>query len=225
MKLYKVLIVDDHPLIVDAYIRSLRQVARTDTKYRFSIDTANNCDIAMLKIKDSIKSKDPYRLVFLDVRVPRSSDNKILGGEDLSSILRSKSKKTKVIVSTSFNDSYLISCILKDIDPEACLIKNDLTVGVLIDAIKSVLIEPPYYSRSVMKIFRKQSASDVVIDHIDRKILHELSNGTRMSELPKILHLSLAALERRKRLLKDVFNVKGRGDRDLIKLAHEKGFI
>ena len=61
--------------------------------------------------------------------------------------------------------------------------------------------------------------------NIDRKILYELSQGTKMNELPNVLPLSIAALERRKRILKDVFNVSGKGDRDLLKLAQNKGFI
>ena len=95
----------------------------------------------------------------------------------------------------------------------------------MIEAIKTVIIDPPFYSKTIMKILRKQSANDFIVDDIDRKILYELSNGTKMNELPKVLPLSIAALERRKRILKDIFNIVGKGDRDLLILAQEKGFI
>ena len=147
-----------------------------------------------------------------------------LGGQDLGILIRNKIKNIKIIVATTFNDGYMISSILKSINPEAFLTKNDLTIEILIEAIKGVIIDPPYYSKTVTKILRKQSTNDFVIDNIDRKLLHELSRGTKMNELPMVLPLSMASIERRKRILKDVFNVEG-GDRDLLQLALEKGFI
>ncbi|MEP1490152.1 MAG: DNA-binding response regulator [Algibacter sp.] len=223
--IYKILIIDDHPIIIDAYKRALNQLTNKNGKIKFEIDTANDCDVSILKINESVKSKAYFDFVFLDIRLPPSSDNKILGGIDLGGLIRSQSEYTKIIVSTTFNDGYMISSILRNINPEALLIKNDVTINVLIDAVKTVILDPPYYSSTVMKVLRKQSANNFVIDSIDRKILHELSNGTKMNELPKVLPLSIAALERRKRILKDIFNVEGKGDRDLLQLAHEKGFI
>jgi len=221
---YHVLIIDDHPLIIDAYRRTLDQMTMINNSFKFKVDTANNSDTAIKKIDEAIKNR-MLDIVFLDIRLPPSKNKVIMGGEDLGRLIKKKSKKTKIIVSTALNDGYLINCLLKSINPDAFLIKNDLTNQTLLEGIKTVIIDPPYYSKTVMKILRKQSSNDFVIDNIDRKILHELSNGTKMNELPKILPLSIAALERRKRILKDVFNVEGKGDRDLLQIAHQKGFI
>lgn len=221
---YKVLLIDDHPLITDGYKRALEQVTLVNNLYRFNIETANNCDSAILKISEASKT-DAFDIVFLDIRIPPSTDKKILGGEDLGIFIKEKFNTTKIVVSTTYNDAYMISCILKNVNPEGFLIKNDLTVDILIEAFKAVTEDIPYYSKTVMNILRKQSANDFVIDNIDRKILYELSNGTKMNELPNILPLSIAALERRKRILKDIFNVDGKGDRELLQLAQEKGFI
>lgn len=222
---YKVLIIDDHPIIINAYKQALTQLTSISEELKFEIDDANNCDTAIIKINQSIISNAYFDLIFLDIRLPPSKDNKILGGVDLGGFIRTQSKHSKIIVSTTFNDSYMISSILRNVNPEAFLIKNDVTNEILTNAVKTVISDPPYYSKTVMKVLRKQSANNFVIDNIDRKILHELSNGTKMNELPNVLPLSIAALERRKRILKDVFNVEGKGDRDLLRLAHEKGFI
>ncbi|TGV01053.1 response regulator [Flavivirga rizhaonensis] len=220
----RVLIIDDHPLITDVYKGALQKTTKLNKTFKFSVDVAHSCDTAVLKINEAAKKK-PFDIVFLDIRIPASKDNKILGGEDLGILIRKRFKNIKIIVSTSYDDSYMISCILKNINPEAYVTKGDLTIDILNETIKTVILDPPYYSKTVMKILRKQSANDFVIDNIDRKILYELSNGTKMNELPNVLPLSIAALERRKRILKDVFNVEGKGDRDLLQLAHEKGFI
>lgn len=221
---YKVLLIDDHPMITDGYARALEQITLINNLYKFKIETASNCDTAILKINDASKN-GAFDIVFLDIRIPPSKDKKVLGGEDLGMFIKEKFKKTKIIVSTAFNDAYMISCILKNVNPEGFLIKNDLTVDILLEAFRAVFEDIPYYSKTVMNILRKQSANDFVIDNIDRKILYELSNGTKMNELPNILPLSIAALERRKRILKDIFNVDGKGDRELLQLAQEKGFI
>ncbi len=46
-----------------------------------------------------------------------------------------------------------------------------------------------------------------------------------MKELPNIIPISLAGIEKRKRHLKEVFSVKGLEDKELIRVAKEKGFI
>jgi len=220
----KVLLIEDEPLTIDVYERALKATTSLNGNLKFSIDSANNCDKAMAKL-NMAETNGGIDLVFLDMRLPPSKDGKILSGEDLGIKIRSLFKDVKILVCTTFSDCYKISSILKNLNPDGFLVKNDLSFPILVEAIGNVILEPPYYSKTVMKIFRKQSTNDFIIDNIDRKILYELSNGTKMNELPGVLPLSIAALERRKRILKDVFNVNGKGDRDLILLAQEKGFI
>lgn len=222
-QIIKVLIVEDHPIIIDVYKRALQQISENNIMYTFKIDSTNNCDSALVKIENSIQTVG-FDLIFLDIRLTEPNNATIKCGEDLGVKIRND-YDTKIIVSTSYSDAYRVSSIFKSVNPDGFLVKNDLTNQILTEAIKTVLLEPPFYSKTIMKILRKQSANDFVVDHIDRKILYELSNGTKMNELPKILPLSIAALERRKRILKDIFNVGGKGDRDLLILAQQKGFI
>ncbi len=222
--LCKVLLIDDHPLITSAYALAFNKLSKEKKELEFEIDVARDCDSAMEKIRNSQQDRN-YDFVFLDVKLPPSKNREFLSGEDIGVFLKKNFKKTKIVISTSVNDNYMVSSILKKIDPEAFLIKTDATIEVLLECVDTILLDPPYYSKSVIKLFRKQSANNLVIDDIDRQILYELSNGTKMSELPNILPLSMAALERRKRMLKEMFNVNSRGDRELLKKAHEKGVI
>ena len=105
------------------------------------------------------------------------------------------------------------------------LIKNDITPLELLHTIQTILKDPPYYSKTVIKLLRDQVVNDFILDHYDRKILHELSIGTRMKDLPSVLPLSNAGIEKRKRNLKRMFNVKKLDDRQLLITAKEKGFI
>ena len=223
-KTIKVLLIEDEPLTIDAYKLALNKTASFYENLKFHIDSANNCDKALLKLKRT-EANECFDIVFLDMRIPPSKDGNVLCGEDLGIKIRNTYENIKIIVSTSYNDAFRISSILKSINPDGFLVKGDLSSTLLIESIKAVVSSATYYSQTVLQILRKQATNDFIVDSIDRKMLHELSNGTKMNELPQVLPLSIAALERRKRLLRDIFNVVGKGDRDLLIAARERGFI
>jgi hypothetical protein len=77
----------------------------------------------------------------------------------------------------------------------------------------------------VIKLLRKQVSTDYLLDGTDRKLLYEISIGTRTKDLPDILPLSIAGIEKRKRQLKKAFNTETDEDKELIMKAKEKGFL
>ena len=221
---YKVLIVDDHPLICNSYRKALEEVGRERGDIQLQIDIASDCDTAVEKIKNKWTSRG-YDLVFLDIRLPASKDHRYLSGEDLGELIREVQPQARIIVATTFNDNYRMHNIFKSLDPEGFLIKNDINVKELTDAVSAVMEGSPYYSRTVSSLFRKQMLQHFTVDKIDRQILHEISLGTRMKELPKVVPLSMAGIEKRKRILKEKFDVEDQGDVALISKAREMGFI
>lgn len=222
IKIINVLIIEDEPLIIDAYTRVLKKTELNENSVRFIVHSANNCDSAILMLK---KSQAIFDLIFLDIRIPKCQKSEITCGEDLGIEIRKMSKHSKIIVSTSYSDAFRIFSVLNSVNPDAYLVKSDINEDILIEVIRAVTLGNPYYSTTVTKIFRKQSSNKFVIDNIDKKMLYELSNGTKMNELPNIIPLSMAALERRKRILKDMFNVEDKGDRGLLMSARKRGFI
>ena len=114
---------------------------------------------------------------------------------------------------------------MNTIFPDGFLVKNDLNPIVLEEAINKIIDGTPFYTTTVMQFVQRQMATREVLDEFDRKLLYELSRGTKMKDLPGMIPLSLAALEKRKRRLKEIFNVEQMEDRFLILAAKEKGFI
>ena len=221
---YKVLIIDDHPIIADAYKSAFEFISLEVPTIKFEISIATNCDEAIDLIQDASKKKG-IDITFLDISLPPSSDGVYLSGEDLGVEINKLLPKCKIIVATTFNDNYRIQVILKNVNPDGFLIKNDINKDELVFAIKTVLDGSPYYSKSVLELFRKQASIDYKLDKIDRQLLYEMSIGTKMKELPNIIPMSLAGLEKRKKQLKVLLKVKDNTDRELILKAKEKGFI
>ncbi|WP_299338708.1 response regulator [uncultured Psychroserpens sp.] len=224
-KTYSVLIVDDHPLITEAYKSAFNYYSDQNDFILFSIKTAESCDDAFKLINDYFTKKNDLDIVFLDIKLPPSKDGKILSGEDLGLRINKLLPDTKIIISTTLNDNYRVHSIFKSLDPDGFLIKNDITPKDLVEAIDTVINDPPHYSKTVVKLLRKQVTNDFLLDNIDRKILYELSIGTKMKDLPSILPLSIAGIEKRKRHLKHIFNIKSPDDKELLLKAKEKGFI
>jgi DNA-binding NarL/FixJ family response regulator len=223
-KKYTVLIIDDHPIIADAYKSAFEFISAEKPTIKFEISIATNCDDAIEIIEKASKGKG-IDIVFLDISLPQSSDGVYLSGEDIGVRIKDILPECKIIVATTFNDNYRIQVILKNVNPDGFLIKNDVNKEELVFSIKSILDGSPYYSKSVLELFRKQAATDYKLDKIDRQLLYEMSIGTKMKDVPNIIPMSMAGLEKRKKQLKELFKVKDNDDRELILKAKEKGFI
>lgn len=224
-KEHNVLLIDDHPLITNAYKSAFNYVEKSNNTLSFNIDVVYDCDTANSKINLYATSDKILDIVFLDISLPPSKDRTILSGEDLGLKINELMPDTKIIVSTSFNDNYRIHSIIKSLDPDGFLTKNDINPKSLVAAINNVIQDPPYYSKTVIKLLRKEVTNDFLLDAIDRKLLYELSIGTMMKELPMILKLSLPAIEKRKSRMKQVFDAVNPYDKELLQKAKEKGFI
>lgn len=218
------LIVDDHPIICNSYKEAFEEVSATHENLHIQVDVALDCDSAREKINNRWVEKG-YDLVLLDIRLPASRDRKLVSGEDLGELIREVQPEARIIVATTFNDNFRMQNIFRSLNPEGFLIKNDLDTREFVTAITHVMEGQPYYSGTVASLFRKQMTHTVNVDKIDRQMLYELSLGTRMKELPDVIPLSMAGIEKRKRILKQKLDVEDQGDKALIMKAREMGFI
>lgn len=222
---YSILIVDDHPLIVEAYLNAIRSSNLAEILDKSILTTtAGDLDEGLQKI-ELLEGNQSIDLAILDLSLPKSADRELLSGEDLAIKVRERIPTAKIIISTMFNDNYRIHSLFRSVDPDGFLVKNDINPTELITAIETVVSDPPYYSSHVVQLLRKQVSNNLLLDDIDRRLLYELSIGTKMKELPKLLPLSLAGIEKRKRLIKETFKVTGKSDKTLFQVAKDKGFL
>ena len=218
----KILMIDDHPMIIEGYQNTLLFTKKDSQELH--IDIANNCDEAIKYMNKSLQML-PYDVLFVDISLPSSTDGLMSSGEDLAEYARKILPKAKIIILTMFNESFRIHNIIKTINPEGFLIKSDLTSSELASAFQKVLYNPPFYSGTVNRYIRKSITSDIVIDEKNRKILHLLSQGVKTKNLASHLDISLSAVEKRKKHLREIFEVEDGQDETLLNKARDKGFV
>lgn len=223
MQKVNILIIDDHPQIVESYKLAFSKITQDGGLYKFKIVEANTIDEALAIITETQNSF--FDIIVLDIKLPKSANNQFLSGEDLGIEIRKIAPNSKIMVATTYNDNHRINNIFRSIDPEGFLIKNDLKLKALINAIEDILDGVPAYSKTVKILLRKFASNDISLDKSDRHILYHISMGVKMGDLPKIIPLSMSSIERRKRELKLAFGIENGDDRDLIEVAKEKGFL
>lgn len=219
-----ILIIDGCPLICEAY-KSIINSINKKNNYYLDINSAYCIEGAYDIINKIVKNKTTLDVIILELKFSQNNHKKEIYGEDLAITIRKILPNTKIIISTTSDDNFRIHSIFKTINPEAFILKRDLTSSEFKIAIHSVINDDVFYSKSILKHLRKEISSKLLIDSMDRKILYELSIGARMKDMPNYIPLSAASIEKRKRHLKKVFNVKDKGDRELILMAKEKGLI
>lgn len=219
-----VLIVEDEPLIIKSLNTVLKNIGNSDKTLDFKIKSVRNCDAANREIDKAVRGT-PLDLVLLDINVQASSDRKLLSGEDLGMELKSLFPNIKIIVFTSHHENYRVNNILQSVNPNGLLIKSDIDFKDLVEAVKEVLNDTPYYSKTVLKLIRSHVSNSFVLDRTDRKLLFLLSKGTKNKHLPEYIGMSKSGIARRKRNLKEVFSLENEDDFFLLKAAKEKGFI
>lgn len=220
----KILMIDDHPMIIEGYQNTLLLSKKPNQE--LEINTAINCDDAIAAMEDSVQmGSKPYDILFIDISIPPSKDGSMTSGEDIAEHARTLLPKAKVVILTMFNESFRIHNIIKTINPDGFMIKSDITSSELASAFQAVLYNPPFYSGTVNKHIRKAITTNLVVDDKNRKILHLLSQGVKTKNLGSHLDISLSAIEKRKKQLRDMFEVRDGQDETLLNKARNEGFV
>ncbi len=217
-----ILMVDDHPIIIEGYQNTLMSTKNEDQT--LIIDTANDCDTAEMLMRKAARER-PYDVLFFDISLPHSSNGLLTSGEDLAKLSKQLMPKAKVVILTMFNESYRIHNIIKNISPEGFLIKSDLTSSELAEAFQHIMVAPPYYSSTVSQFLNKLVVNEIQIDEINRKILYLLSKGIKTRSLKEHIDLSMSSIEKRKKQLKELFSISDGKDETLLNEARKKGFL
>jgi DNA-binding NarL/FixJ family response regulator len=157
--------------------------------------------------------------------MPAYEEKGMLSGEDLAKLLMEYMPKCKIILLTMYTELLKIKNIINIINPNGLVIKNDLTFDVLLFGFDKVIKNEIYYSESIQKMIDLAESETIEIDVFDKQILFHISKGTKTTDIPQYIPISLEAIEKRKQNLKELLNLKDDSDIELVREAKNKGLL
>ena len=216
-----ILIVDDHPFIIEGYKNAITRY--NPNEFEFFITQAKDCESAygIITNPDALL----FDIAFLDISMPPYEEKNIYSGEDLARLISEFMPNCKIILLTMYTELLKIKTIIKTINPNGLVIKNDLTFDELLFAFDKVIKNEKYYSQSVLKMLSQSEEDSIEIDQFDKEILFHISKGTKLSDIPQYIPISLGAIERRKIKLKELLKIEVGSDIDLVREAKNKGLL
>ena len=215
----QVLMVDDHPPIIEGYKSIL---SFNPFGYELHTSSAHSCEAAYTII---ISVKNTFDVVFLDMTLPPYIEKNLHSGEDLIPFVKKYHPNAKIIILTSHSEAIALFKVLNEYDPQGLLVKSDFQSQELITAFDTVIKGGTYYSQTVIKHKKSWEEKNKVMDNYNRQILLLLSQGVKTKTIQEQLHLSKSAIDKRKALIKQLFGIEKGTDEDILREARKQGLI
>ena len=209
----KILIIDDHPLVIDGIRTMLR-----DESYLSVEDAARTGQQALAMLN----SGNSFDIILLDINLPDTD------GLQLCDQIRQKDAAVKIIGLTSINEAGIITQLIRK-GANGYLLKN-MEKEELISAINQVLSGKIYLSKAANeKIVQQLTAYDLSATHIpvltrrEREILTLLDNGLTSQEIATTLFLSIHTVDTHRKNMLQKLNVHN--TQSLLKAAKGMGLL
>ncbi len=209
----KILIVDDHPLVIDGIKTMLK-----DETYLHIEAAAKNAKEALAFLSGDI----PFDVVLLDVNLPD------IDGLRLCELIREKNKTIRILGLTYINEAGIITQLIKK-GANGYLLKS-MEREELIEAINSVMDGTIYLSKAANeKILQQLQSYNIPKNNIpgltrrEKEILQLLSEGLTSQEIGNKLFLSNYTVDTHRKNMLQKFNVHN--TQSLMKVVRELGII
>ena len=216
-----VLIADDHPLIVDGYVRLLTK--KCFKKKESSFIKCYNCEDAYHKISFLFNQKENLNFALINTNLAPYKN--IKNGIDLASLIREKFPKCEIVIITVNIGDLAIDKIIKKIVPEGFIAQNDLNLKLFSLVCKKITLGETYYSQSIIESQRNFLKKNTNWDIHDNQILSLIAEGIKTVNLPDHIPLSISAIEKRKANIKFQLLMGKGSDKDLISKAKKLGLL
>lgn len=221
-KKIKILIVDDHQLVIEGFLSLLKGIENLD------ITTTNSCDDALSILKRNRKDS-PFHIIFTDLSFTNSGTSFIDSGESLIDAIKREKIPVKIGVITGHSETNRIHNVVHNLNPLAYILKEKCTTEDITFAIQKMLRDEVYYTHEVHQKLLKRALIAIQMDHVAIQILKELPNHSKISNLEGIVKKSdgsivkLRSIENKLAKLRQ--DLQANNNTDLILKAKELGIV
>tara|TARA_B110001454_G_scaffold213887_1_gene232796 strand:- start:1599 stop:2276 length:678 start_codon:yes stop_codon:yes gene_type:complete len=219
----RILIADDHQLVIQGILCSLKEVGD------FDVVTTTTCDEAFQLIKMHQNNK-PFQLLFTDLSFDNSTkDTNLDGGEELIKAIRNNEIDIKIAVITGHTETNRVYNVVSNLNPNAYLLKSKCDAIEIGFAVQKMLANDYYYTHEIHQKIMKRNIVQIQMDDVAVQILKELPNHPKISNLEGVITKSdgsvikLRSIETKLGILRTDLNANN--NTDLILKAKELGII
>ena len=214
------LIVDDHPMIVDGYCLIINNFMEC---YNFNFYCAYNCEEAFKIIEQNFKLKNEIDIALLDVSLPPYKEEKVFCGGDLAIVFKDRFPSSKVIMITMHDEGIVIDKILTKVNPEGFLNKSDINFETFSEVFEIILSGGKYISKAINNSIKELNNKKFGFDSIDYEIISLIEKGIKTKDIPNFIPITLSAIEKRKTKIKfQVLNHSGNDEELMEKIKKLK---
>lgn len=151
-KTVQLLMVDDHPFILQAYKNTLERFKADEFEI---INT--DADSARTGYDAIINSTFDFDVAFLDISIPIYAEKNIHSGIDLALLIKERMPNCKIVLLTMHTEKLKFNYFSETINPSGLVVKNDLTFEELLIAFEKIINGETYYSETVLKMMQEES--------------------------------------------------------------------
>jgi DNA-binding NarL/FixJ family response regulator len=145
-----VLMVDDHPFILQAYKNTLDRFKPDEYQIHIA-----NVDSAYAGYETIMNAPRDFDIALLDISIPAYREKNIESGIDLALLIRDVMPKCKIVLLTMHTEKLRFKYFADTIQPEGLVVKNDLTFEELILAFEKIVDGEKYYSETIIKMIHE----------------------------------------------------------------------
>ena len=219
----RILIADDHQLVIQGILISLKEVGD------FDVVTTNTCDAAFKLLKAN-QHTNPFQILFTDLSFDTCEQGtELVDGEDLIKALKKQGVDVKVCVITAHTETNRVFNVISNLNPEAYLLKSKCTSAEISFAIQKMLKNEYYYTHEIHEKMMRRNIIQIQVDDIALQILRELPNHPKIINLEGVIKKSDGALIKLRSIEAKLANLRtdlnANNNIDLILKAKELGII
>jgi DNA-binding NarL/FixJ family response regulator len=222
LKTFTILVVDDHPFTSDAYINL---ITKAEENHSYTFLKATSCEMAYKAIETSIKANKKIDMALLDINIPAFEKEKLFSGSDVALIVREKFPMCKIIMLTMHSEHLILNKVLKTINPEGFISKNDIDFTTFPNIFFKIKNNENYFSPTITQSLHELMHNTVNWDEYDTQIILLLEKGIQTKNIPEYIDLALSTIEKRKASIKRQLGNQKITDEELITICKKLNLI
>lgn len=180
-----VLLIDDHPMIIEGYISMLNQPT-------YIYHKITSCEQFFKWIHKGIIPD----IAVVDYNLPPYEDQNLHNGVDCAVLIQQYAPHCKKMLITAHDETLMLYKMYKSVKLDALIVKADFTSDMICEIV-SKNSEVPFLSAKAKFALQEVKMKETLLSNINIEILMYLANGFKVSQMNDFLSLSTVAIQKR----------------------------